>query len=127
MSTTHSESADVGTENSLVVDRSAVDQVLKLIASGAAPQGADKLFVGVRPGGCSGLRYEMDFITSVEDGYQTLVASGSDGESLTVVMDQASATLLAGATLYYRDGLESTFVFDNPNVQRSCGCGKSFS
>jgi iron-sulfur cluster assembly accessory protein len=43
-------------------------------------------------------------------------------------VDEASAELLKGATLDYKDGLQGAgFAIENPNAQRSCGCGKSFS
>ena len=50
------------------------------------------------------------------------------GEAVKVVVDSASAQLLEGATLDYKDGLnQAGFAIDNPNAQRSCGCGQSFS
>ena len=40
----------------------------------------------------------------------------------------ASAQLLAGATLDYKDGLDqSGFAITNPNATRTCGCGQTFS
>ena len=45
-----------------------------------------------------------------------------------VVVDPSSAQLLTGATLDYKDGLQQAgFSIDNPNAQRTCGCGSSFS
>jgi iron-sulfur cluster assembly protein/iron-sulfur cluster insertion protein len=45
-----------------------------------------------------------------------------------VVVDPSSAQLLSGATLDYKDGLDqSGFAITNPNAQRTCGCGQSFS
>ena len=45
-----------------------------------------------------------------------------------VVVDPASAQLLAGASLDYKDGLQGAgFSINNPNAQRTCGCGNSFS
>ncbi len=81
------------------------------------------LRVAVRPGGCSGFSYEMYFDTesTVED---LEVSYGA----VKVVVDPSSAQLLEGATLDYRDGLnEAGFSIDNPNAQRTCGCGQSFS
>lgn len=47
---------------------------------------------------------------------------------IRVVVDPSSAQLLEGATLDYKDGLnEAGFSIDNPNAQRTCGCGQSFS
>jgi iron-sulfur cluster assembly protein/iron-sulfur cluster insertion protein len=48
--------------------------------------------------------------------------------SIEVVVDPSSAQLLEGATLDYKDGLQDAgFAIDNPNAQRTCGCGQSFS
>jgi iron-sulfur cluster assembly protein/iron-sulfur cluster insertion protein len=63
--------------------------------------------------------------------FDTDVASDdrvTDDDGVRVVVDEASAELLQGATLDYKDGLQGAgFAIDNPNAQRSCGCGKSFS
>jgi iron-sulfur cluster assembly accessory protein len=81
------------------------------------------LRVAVRPGGCSGFSYEMFFDTDVAEDDETLDYSG-----VKVVVDPSSATLLEGATLDYKDGLQGAgFAIDNPNAQRTCGCGQSFS
>ena len=45
-----------------------------------------------------------------------------------VIVDPSSAQLLTGATLDYKDGLDqSGFAITNPNAERTCGCGPSFS
>ena len=81
------------------------------------------LRVAVRPGGCSGFSYEMFFDTDVSDDDKTAEFSG-----VKVVVDPSSAMLLEGATLDYKDGLQGAgFAIDNPNAQRTCGCGQSFS
>ena len=81
------------------------------------------LRVAVRPGGCSGFSYEMFFDTDVAEDDQTADFSG-----VKVVVDASSAMLLEGATLDYKDGLQGAgFAIDNPNAQRTCGCGQSFS
>ena len=81
------------------------------------------LRVAVRPGGCSGFSYEMYFDTDRAADDITKDFNGVD-----VVVDQQSAQLLEGATLDYKDGLQDAgFSIDNPNAQRTCGCGQSFS
>jgi iron-sulfur cluster assembly accessory protein len=81
------------------------------------------LRVAVRPGGCSGFSYEMFFDTDVADDDRT-----ADYDGVKVVVDPSSASLLEGATLDYSDGLQGAgFAIDNPNAQRTCGCGSSFS
>ena len=81
------------------------------------------LRVAVRPGGCSGFSYEMYFDTDRAADDITKDFGGVD-----VVVDPQSAQLLEGATLDYTDGLQDAgFSIDNPNAQRTCGCGQSFS
>jgi len=82
------------------------------------------LRVAVRPGGCSGFSYEMFFDGERADDDVTKTY----GEGVNVVVDPTSAQLLTGATLDYKDGLsQAGFSIDNPNAQRTCGCGQSFS
>ena len=81
------------------------------------------LRVAVRPGGCSGFSYEMFFDTDFAAEDITTDYSG-----VKVVVDPSSAQLLQGAELDYKDGLEkSGFEINNPNAQKTCGCGQSFS
>ncbi len=81
------------------------------------------LRVAVRPGGCSGFSYEMFFDTDIAEDDTT-----AEYQGVKVVVDPSSAMLLQGATLDYKDGLEqSGFSINNPNAQRTCGCGQSFS
>jgi len=90
-----------------------------------AGEGDDNLAlrVAVRPGGCSGFSYEMFFDTERADDDLEV-----DFGEIRVVVDPSSAQLLEGATLDYKDGLnEAGFSIDNPNAQRTCGCGQSFS
>ncbi len=81
------------------------------------------LRVAVRPGGCSGFSYEMFFDGDVSDD-DTVTEYGE----LRVAVDASSLMLLEGATLDFKDGLaDSGFSIDNPNAQKTCGCGQSFS
>ena len=99
----------------------AVSKVDELITA----EGEDGLAlrVAVRPGGCSGFSYEMYFDTDRTEQVMSRRFGGVD-----VVVDQDSAQLLEGATLDYKDGLQDAgFSIDNPNAQRTRGCGQSFS
>jgi len=85
------------------------------------------LRVAVRPGGCSGFAYEMFFDTATADT-DTVVEFPAQPDPVRVVIDPSSAQLLHGASLDYHDSLDkSGFAIDNPNAQRTCGCGQSFS
>jgi iron-sulfur cluster assembly accessory protein len=88
-------------------------------------EGDEKLMlrVAVKPGGCSGFSYEMFFDSETENDDLTV-----DHMGVKVVVDPSSAQLLEGATLDYKDGLQGAgFAINNPNAQRTCGCGQSFS
>jgi iron-sulfur cluster assembly protein/iron-sulfur cluster insertion protein len=99
----------------------AASKVKDLIESEGDPSLA--LRVAVRPGGCSGFSYEMFFDSDVATDDVTAEFSG-----VKVVVDPSSAQLLEGATLDYKDGLQQAgFSINNPNAQRTCGCGQSFS
>jgi iron-sulfur cluster assembly accessory protein len=99
----------------------AASKVKDLIAAEGEPNLA--LRVAVRPGGCSGFSYEMFFDSDVASDDML-----ADEGGVRVVVDPSSAELLQGATLDYKDGLQGAgFAIENPNAQRSCGCGKSFS
>jgi iron-sulfur cluster assembly protein len=79
--------------------------------------------VGVKGGGCSGLMYELTFDNNVMDSDKTFEDNG-----LKVVVDKKSFLYLIGTTLDFSGGLNGKgFVFSNPNADRTCGCGESFS
>jgi iron-sulfur cluster insertion protein len=99
----------------------AADKVKSLIEVEGNPELV--LRVAVRPGGCSGLSYEMFFDTDIAPDDVR-----SERGGVTVVIDPASAQHLAGAALDFKDGLQGAgFSIENPNATRSCGCGQSFS
>ncbi len=103
------------------ISDAASDKVKSLITAEGNPDLV--LRVAVRPGGCSGFSYEMFFDTDVADDDIKAEHGG-----VTVVIDPASAPHLGGAQLDFKDGLQGAgFSINNPNAQRSCGCGQSFS
>jgi iron-sulfur cluster assembly protein/iron-sulfur cluster insertion protein len=105
----------------ITVTDSAGTKVRELLE--AEGDAAMALRVAVRPGGCSGFSYEMFFDSDIAG--EDVV---SDIAGVRVVVDPASAPLLAGAVLDYKDGLQGAgFSITNPNAQRTCGCGQSFS
>ncbi len=105
----------------ITITESAATKVKTLIEA----EGDDSLAlrVAVRPGGCSGFAYEMFFDSDVAADDVTTEQGG-----IRVIVDPSSAQLLTGAELDYKDGLDqSGFAITNPNAQRTCGCGQSFS
>ena len=100
----------------------AVAQVKRL----RAKKGDDalKLRVGVKGGGCSGLSY----VLALEESPRATDAA-YDVDGVTVLVDPKSAQFISGMTLDYSTAnlLEGGWKYLNPNVQKSCGCGTSFT
>lgn len=83
----------------------------------------DYVRVGVKSGGCSGLSYELRFDDKVNESDKLF-----EDNNVRIVVDKKSFLYLVGTTLEYSGGLNGKgFVFNNPNAQRTCGCGESFS
>ena len=83
----------------------------------------DFVRVGVKSGGCSGLSYELTFDKEKQELDKVFEDNG-----IKIIVDKKSFLYLIGTTLEYSGGLNGTgFVFNNPNAQRTCGCGESFS
>jgi iron-sulfur cluster assembly accessory protein len=101
------------------------DNAASTVAQLLEAEGASEmaLRVAVKSGGCSGFSYDMYFDGDIATDDITLTFG-----AVRVVVDPASAPMLEGASLDYKDGLnEQGFAITNPSATRSCGCGKSFS
>ncbi|MCZ6804737.1 MAG: iron-sulfur cluster assembly accessory protein [Proteobacteria bacterium] len=81
------------------------------------------LRIGVKTTGCSGYQYIIETAKSVNEQDKTI-----DSNGINIIIDEQSLRYLAGTELdFVREGLNSEFKFNNPNVEESCGCGESFS
>ena len=84
---------------------------------------ADYVRVGVESGGCSGLSYALTFDKAAGETDQVF-----EDNEVRILVDKKSFLYLVGTVLEYSGGLNGKgFVFNNPNAQRTCGCGESFS
>ncbi len=80
--------------------------------------------VKAETGGCAGYKYAIGLDSQVQEGDEVIDA----GDDVRVFVDSASQVLLAGMQIDFVESLEGAgFVFENPNAQSSCSCGKSFS
>lgn len=102
----------------------AFQQLLKLMEEQSLPKDKFSLRVGVKGGGCSGLSYVMDFDSEIKDT-DTIVEVQN---GFKVLIDKKSLLYLVGTILTYSDGLNGRgFQWENPNANRTCGCGESFA
>lgn len=81
------------------------------------------LKVEVVGGGCSGLKYNMDFQN--KSNIDDVIFEHQD---LKIVTNKKSLLYLIGTELDFSDGLNGKgFEWNNPQASRVCGCGESFS
>ena len=82
------------------------------------------LKVEVLGGGCSGLKYNMEFSNTGKNDGDFVHQEGD----LEIRIPKKSLLYLAGTQLDYDDGLNGKgFQWNNPQASRVCGCGESFS
>lgn len=105
------------------VSDTAKNKVVELMSDDGFDYNTDYVRVGVKSGGCSGLSYDLKFDKSQLEGDKVFEDNG-----VKIIVDKKSFLYLIGTTLEYSGGLNGTgFVFNNPNANRTCGCGESFS
>ena len=105
------------------VSSQAKEKVLQMMQSDGLDIVSHFVRVGVKSGGCSGLSYELKFDASLVENDKVF-----EDNDVRIVVDKKSFLYLVGTTLEYSGGLNGKgFVFNNPNANRTCGCGESFS
>ena len=105
------------------VSGTAKKKVIELMKEDGFNPTTDYVRVGVKSGGCSGLSYDLKFDKENQEGDKVF-----EDNEVKIVVDKKSFLYLIGTTLEYSGGLNGTgFVFNNPNANRTCGCGESFS
>ncbi len=105
------------------VSDTAKSKVMALMTEEGFDTGRDYVRVGVKSGGCSGLSYELKFDRQASETDKVF-----EDNAIRIIVDKKSFLYLVGTVLEYSGGLNGKgFVFNNPNAQRTCGCGESFS
>jgi len=99
----------------------AAGEVKKIMTEQNLPDDA-VLRVGVQGGGCSGFAYSLNFDTNTSEKDRVTEIFG-----VKLAVEKKFDPYLDGTVVDFYDGLEKRgFVFNNPNVVKSCGCGSSF-
>ena len=97
------------------VTKSASVQLKRVLGSHAY------MFFGAKGGGCNGFKYILDF-ADVVNGDDHVIDYGN----FLIVGETGQLHNFTGLTLdFVTQGLNSEFVFINPNATTSCGCGES--
>mmetsp|Transcript_46797 Transcript_46797/g.53977 ORF Transcript_46797/g.53977 Transcript_46797/m.53977 type:complete len:140 (-) Transcript_46797:175-594(-) len=74
--------------------------------------------------GCEGFTYHFAFDSTQNDDDICIEKNGAE-----LLIDEMSLDLVKGSTLDYEDELirQGFAITDNPNAEKGCGCGVSFS
>ena len=105
------------------VSETAKKKVIQLMTDDGFDAKNTYVRVGVKSGGCSGLSYDLKFDAEQRDDDKVF-----EDNDIKIIVDKKSFLYLVGTILEYSGGLNgSGFVFNNPNANRTCGCGESFS
>nr|ASU63841.1 MagR [Agrotis ipsilon] len=104
----------------LVLTPSAVNKVKEIMSKEEA-KGFLGLKVGVRQRGCNGLSYTLDYAKGKDKLDEEVKQDG-----VTIIIDKkAQLTLLGTEMDFVENKLSAEFVFNNPNIKGTCGCGES--
>lgn len=79
--------------------------------------------VGVKGGGCAGLKFVIDLAEEKKHWHFLFEIDG-----VSIIIDPVSASYLKGTTIDWKEGMMGAgFSFSNPEAKATCGCGSSFS
>ncbi|XP_072756003.1 iron-sulfur cluster assembly 1 homolog, mitochondrial [Anoplolepis gracilipes] len=108
------------TRAALTLTPNAVNKIKELLKDKSEYIG---LKVGVRQRGCNGLSYTMDYVKEKSKLDEEVIQDG-----VRIFIDRKAQLSLLGTEMdYIENKLKSEFVFNNPNIKGTCGCGESFS
>jgi iron-sulfur cluster assembly protein len=104
----------------VTVTEAASARIAEIIAK--APADAIGVRLTTPKRGCSGLAYDLAYVTEAKPGDEKVETPGG-----TLYIDGGSLMYLLGSVMDWReDDFSAAFVFENPNAKGSCGCGESF-
>ena len=108
----------------ILLSETAAKEIKQIIKHQGLPEGATRLRVGVKGGGCSGFSYLLDLVEEAPGESDEQMESNG----VQILCDMKSYLYLNGTEIDFKDEVMGRgFVFKNPNATSSCGCGSSFS
>jgi len=110
----------IPTKKAIVLTPSAIDRIKYLAEKDDRPY---SMKVGVKQRGCNGMTYTLEFCDIKKKFDEEVLQDG-----VKIIIDaKAQMTLLGTEMDYVGSKLSSEFVFNNPNIKGTCGCGESFN
>ncbi|VDP14939.1 unnamed protein product [Soboliphyme baturini] len=105
----------------ITVTPRAIQKIRDLMVTNPEARG---LRVGVKQRGCNGLTYTLEYAKQESNSDEEVKI----GDGVKLFLDiKAQMTLLGSEMDYVETKLSSEFVFRNPNIKSTCGCGESFN
>ncbi|KAK2586863.1 hypothetical protein KPH14_009801 [Odynerus spinipes] len=110
----------LSTRAALTLTPNAVKKIKEILGNRSEYIG---LKVGVKQRGCNGLSYTLDYAKEKNQLDEEVIQDG-----VRIIIDKKAQLSLLGTEMdYVESKLSSEFVFSNPNIKGTCGCGESFS
>ena len=103
----------------ITITEKAKEKISSLLTQRQTPD--HYLKIGLQGGGCSGFKYNYDFVLEPEDKDKVF-----QFENIKICIDKKSYLFLNGVEIDYEEDLfKSGLVFNAPSAKRTCGCGES--
>ena len=109
----------VPTKSAITITPPATERLKELLAKNPTAIG---LRIGVKTRGCNGLSYTLEYVNEKKKFDEMVQHNGVN----VYIGSKAQLTLLGTEMDYVKTDLSSEFVFHNPNIKGTCGCGESF-
>ncbi len=107
----------------ITVTESAAAQIRRMMIEQKLDPAGVGVRVAVKPSGCSGFSYTLDFQPQAAQGDEIL-----DQHGIRIFLDPGSTPYLKDVQIDWAGGLLGAgFKFTNPQAVKTCGCGESFS
>jgi len=103
----------------ITISDNAKDKIFSLLKQRQTPD--HYLKISMQGGGCSGLIYHYEFVDN--PGKKDKIF---EFDNVKICVDLKSYLFLNNMEIDYEEDLfKSGLIFNNPNMTKSCGCGKS--